>query len=55
MEIAVKSENFPFLLGGTFIEALTSDLPAPPIRSFPCFFVGTFIEAPKNTASQLEN
>ena len=43
---ADRNDLFPFLFGGTFIEALNMPPPPPEIRGFPFLFGGTFIEAP---------
>ena len=46
MTDAVGGVIFPFLFGGTFIEALPFPFPPnPPFKEFPFLFGGTFIEA----------
>ena len=42
---AAAPPEFPFLFGGTFIEAPDSDMSEAVLRLFPFLFGGTFIEA----------
>ena len=44
---------FPFLFGGTFIEAQEQGQPAAGYRQFPFLFGGTFIEAKAATGRRL--
>ena len=46
LAICFTAIRFPFLFGGTFIEALSSGNTAPLSWLFPFLFGGTFIEAP---------